>query len=359
MSTAEGSHTPTAKQGSTAVADDVNLTRAGDQLEAWREAVNVTFLPLKVQAADQSDFSWELKSGFVGPLQFTRASAGAEQVVRTAKLAAAGDSDHYAIALQGRGSCYFQQDGRAVEIRPGDFTIYDCTRPFDIKWPVRHRTVVAMFDRSMFDVKASDMARVTSTSISGLDGMGALIRSMLIQFARNPDAYNGPAANRLASSFLDILAALYRCRLSTFSRQDEASMTLLIRIKAFIEDHLTDPELSIEDVAAAHFVSVRYLHKLFENEQMTIARWIRYQRLERSRKDLADPLLALRPVGEIAARNGILNAPHFSQIFRTEFGTTPSEYRQRALSRFPRSRPPSRYAVAVTQEPDVERSGQD
>ncbi|SEB37833.1 regulatory helix-turn-helix protein, AraC family [Rhodococcus jostii] len=46
--------------------------------------------------------------------------------------------------------------------------------------------------------------------------------------------------------------------------------------------------------------------------------------------DLADPLQAMQPVGEIA-RNGTLNAPHFSQIFRAEYGMTPSEYRQRAL----------------------------
>ncbi|WP_259376171.1 helix-turn-helix domain-containing protein [Rhodococcus koreensis] len=39
----------------------------------------------------------------------------------------------------------------------------------------------------------------------------------------------------------------------------------------------------------------------------------------------------MRPVGEIAARNGMLNAPHFSQNFRAEYGMTPSEYRRRAL----------------------------
>lgn len=48
--------------------------------------------------------------------------------------------------------------------------------------------------------------------------------------------------------------------------------------------------------------------------------------------DLADPLQAMRPVGEIAARNGhAQRPPHFSQIFRAEYGMTPSEYRQRAL----------------------------
>ncbi|MFC9837866.1 helix-turn-helix domain-containing protein [Rhodococcus sp. NPDC127530] len=333
MHTAEGGRTPTtSQQNSPAVVAEAAPATRGDQLDAWKEAVNDTFLPLKVQAARQSEFTWQLKTGYVGPLQLTHAEADAELVGRTPKLAASDDNDHYAIALQGRGSCRFRQDGREVEVRPGEFTIYDCTRPFDIEWSIRHRTVVAMFDRTTLDVKADDVARVTSTPISGRDGMGALVRSMLIQLSRNPEAYNGAAANRVANCFLDLVAAFYSCRLAAEpTRSAAAQKTLLFRVKAFIEDQLCDPELSVEVVAAAHFISVRYLYKLFQNEQMTIAQWIRHRRLEHSRRDLADPLQALRPVGEIAARNGMLNAPHFSQIFRAEYGASPSEYRRRVL----------------------------
>ncbi|MGV9858620.1 AraC-like ligand-binding domain-containing protein [Gordonia sp. NPDC003425] len=308
-----------------------------EQLDAWKEAVNETFFPLRVDAAESSRFSWRLHTGFIGSLQVTRADADPELVVRTPRLAASDDNDHYLIALQIRGSCRFRQDGRDVEITPGDFTIYDCTRPFDVQWNGRHRTIVAMFDRSSLELRPDEVSRVTSTPVSGAAGTPALVRSMLGQLSRDPEAYQGLSANRVASTFLDLVSAVYSDRMeSETAHSDAAARTLLIRVKAYIEDHLYDPELSVESIAAAHYVSVRYLHRLFEGEQMTTARWIRHLRLEQCRRDLVDPLQATRSVSEIAARNGILNASHFSQMFRSEYGESPKDHRRRALEAYAR-----------------------
>lgn len=80
-------------------------------------------------------------------------------------------------------------------------------------------------------------------------------------------------------------------------------------------------------IAAAHHISVRYLHRLFEAEDKTVASWIRGRRLERSRLDLLDPALAGRPVSAIGARWGFTSAIHFSRAFRAVYGLPPGEYR--------------------------------
>jgi len=48
-------------------------------------------------------------------------------------------------------------------------------------------------------------------------------------------------------------------------------------------------------VAAAHYISVRYLYRLFDAQGTTVAAWIRPRRLERCRVDLADPLARIIP----------------------------------------------------------------
>jgi AraC-like DNA-binding protein len=96
---------------------------------------------------------------------------------------------------------------------------------------------------------------------------------------------------------------------------------------AFIEHRLGDPELSPGTVAAAHHISLRYLHKLFEGEQTTVADWIRRRRLERSRRDLLDPALRDRPVSATAVRWGLTDPAHFSRLFRAAYGMPPGEYR--------------------------------
>jgi AraC-like DNA-binding protein len=72
---------------------------------------------------------------------------------------------------------------------------------------------------------------------------------------------------------------------------------------------------------------VRYLHKLFETEQATVADWVRRRRLERCRRDLLDPGLSHEAASTIADRWGFTSAAHFSRAFRAEYGLPPGEYR--------------------------------
>ena len=102
---------------------------------------------------------------------------------------------------------------------------------------------------------------------------------------------------------------------------------LLQRSHAFVEQRLGDPELTPATIAGAHYISVRYLYRLFEGEPAGVAGWVRQRRLERCRRDLLDPALAARPVSAIAARWGLANASHFSRAFRAAYGLSPVEYR--------------------------------
>jgi transcriptional regulator GlxA family with amidase domain len=106
---------------------------------------------------------------------------------------------------------------------------------------------------------------------------------------------------------------------------------LFTTVQAFIQQRLADADLSPAMVAAANHISLRSLHQLFHDEGLTVAGWTRRQRLERCRRDLADPGLASRPVAAIAARCGFSSAGDFSRAFRAEHGLPPAAYRSSAL----------------------------
>jgi AraC-like DNA-binding protein len=76
--------------------------------------------------------------------------------------------------------------------------------------------------------------------------------------------------------------------------------------------------------AGEHFISVRRLHKLFADEGLTVSAWIRDRRLERCRRDLADPALAGETVASIAWSWGFRNPGHFSRVYRAAYGCAPS-----------------------------------
>jgi AraC-like DNA-binding protein len=87
--------------------------------------------------------------------------------------------------------------------------------------------------------------------------------------------------------------------------------------------------LTPASIAAAHHVSLRYLHKLFEEygQVRTVAAWVRERRLDRCRRDLADPLLGDWTVEQVASRWGLRGGAHFSRLFKAAFGMPPTAYR--------------------------------
>ncbi|WP_323138284.1 MULTISPECIES: helix-turn-helix domain-containing protein [unclassified Streptomyces] len=104
-------------------------------------------------------------------------------------------------------------------------------------------------------------------------------------------------------------------------------LALPLRIKAFIDRHLANPDLTLAFIAREHRISVRYLHKLFENESTTAARWIQHRRLDECRSELARRSPVTPTVAAVARRWGFTNAAHFSRAFRAAYGTSPSEWR--------------------------------
>jgi AraC-like DNA-binding protein len=78
-------------------------------------------------------------------------------------------------------------------------------------------------------------------------------------------------------------------------------------------------------MAMRHHISVSYLHRIFQGEDITVSSWIREQRLAHARRDLAGPTLRSTPIHEIASRWGFPRAADFSQAFRNACGIPPQE----------------------------------
>jgi AraC-like DNA-binding protein len=168
--------------------------------------------------------------------------------------------------------------------------------------------------------------------LSVQEGFGALLRQLLTQLARGTDAYLPADGPRLGSVVVDLLSALFAQALEAESSlpPETRQETLVLRIRAFVRDHLHDPNLTPGAIAAANHISRSYLYRLFEHEEESIAAWIRGQRLEGARRDLAEPALGTTPIHAIAARWGFPRAADFTRAFRSAYGIPPRDYRQGA-----------------------------
>ena len=314
------------------------------RLEHWRHVVDETFGPALLRPPSRTHVPQQLVVGDVGAVRvselriaYPTRSADRCQAARTPRLIRQSDPEpeRYRVDLLVRGQMVVEQAGREAALEPGDFTVVDWSRP--ARWATAsERAVSLMFPRALLTLPHHEVAQLGGVRISSHHGAGALFSSFARQVVAHLDDYGVADGIRLGTTMVDLLAAALAARLGREDGlpADTREEALRRRVHAFVERRLADPTLSPAVIADAHHVSVRYLYKLFEGRHRGVAAWIRERRLERSRRDLLDPGLAVRPVSAIAARWGLTDPAHFSRLFRAAYGVPPLEYR-RTMGRAP------------------------
>jgi AraC-like DNA-binding protein len=314
-------------------------TSADDPGETWcfdafNAAVSRTFVPLLAEAGDDKSFTGVIAPTELGPLHLAEVTAGAHLIRRTSRLIRSADADYYKLSLQLEGRCVLTQDGRDTVLAPGDLVVYDTTRPYGLRFDDPFRMIVLMFPRPLLQVPQASMRLMTGHRIPGDHGLGMLIGPFLTGLVHQADRCASSVSMNLCDAVLDMLTATLANELGCSERPPHGprQAALLARIKSYIEDQLTNPDLGPAAIAAAHHISPRYLRKLFEAEGDSVARWVRTRRLERCRHDLTRPEHADLPVSAVATRWCLTDAAHFSRLFKATYGRSPREYRHAALA---------------------------
>ncbi|GAA1414532.1 helix-turn-helix domain-containing protein [Kitasatospora putterlickiae] len=296
-------------------------------------AVSRTLVPVELHPRTGLPFDGRLVSHRLGHVRVSTLEADAARFARTAALIAripCGEP-HVGVGVQVSGRAVLEQDGRRAEVAAGGLVLYDTARPYAFDYPERFRTHLFHLPRRLLGVPEHDLRRVSATAVGPADGCGPVLLSFLGGLAATADSYPAPVGDRLAGSVADLLSALVaQLTLGRAADEPDTPNTHLVRrIREYIERHLGDPDLAPERIAQAHHVSVRYLHRLFEGEGVTVSRLIQQRRLEACARELSRRGRTAPTVSAVAQRWGFVNPAHFSRAFRAAYGVPPREWRAR------------------------------
>ncbi|MET8835239.1 helix-turn-helix domain-containing protein [Micromonospora sp. NPDC004540] len=317
---------------------DTEQVPAAHRFGLWLDMLAGTPGLMRVRTEHADNFVARSEFLDLGPMQLVRHRYPSLDGVRTRKLIQRSDADYYVLALTLAGTGVADQDGQRGVCRPGDFTFYDCARPQELSHhgddghqPVS--SVVAFIPYDALPLTRRRLAPLFAGRMSGTEGVGALLADYLIRLSAHPEQYHAADAERLAGVGLDLVSTMLGRHLVSEDAvpTEVRRRALLAQVRSHVRQQLGDAALSPQSVADAHHVSLRSLHRLFEAEETTVAAYIRDERLERCRRDLADPALGDRPIQAIAGRWGFRDKAHFSRAFRTAYGETPQAYRARHL----------------------------
>ncbi|MEU2613486.1 helix-turn-helix domain-containing protein [Micromonospora sp. NPDC007271] len=319
---------------------DTEQVPAADRFGLWLDMLATTPALMRIRTEHADDFVARAEFLDLGPIQLVRHRYPSLDGIRTRKLIQRSDADYYLLALTLTGTGIADQDGQRGICRPGDFTFYDCARPQELSHRGDDRrapvsSIVAFLPYDALPLPHRRLAPLFAARMSGTEGVGALLANYLIQLTNHPEQYHAADAERLAGVGLDLLSTMLGRHLVSEDAvpTEVRRRALLAQVRSHIRQHLGEASLSPQLIADAHHISVRSLHRLFEAEETTVAAYIRDQRLERCRRDLADPTLRDLPIQSIAGRWGFRDKAHFSRAFRAAQEETPQAYRARHLER--------------------------
>jgi AraC-like DNA-binding protein len=296
-----------------------------DKVSYWSDAVGRALVPVAVAPREAKPFDGRITTDSLGYLRISRMEADAKRVSRTRALIARSPGDLVAVGLQVAGTATLIQDGRRAELGSGDLAVYDMARPFSFSYPQRFTTHVFQLPRHVLGVADSDIRLVTGTAIGTGHGFGAILRPFLTTLADAAPSYAPAVGQRLAGHVVDLFATLIT---DQARRTSDGSRDHLVRnVRAHIDRNLGQASLSPESIAQAHHISVRYLHRLFEGEGITVSRLIQQRRLEACARELARRGRVTPTVSAVARRWAFVNPAHFSRAFRAAYGLSPREWR--------------------------------
>lgn len=303
---------------------DTRVVSRADRPDYWSAGIAEHFFPVSVESFGGPPFDARLTGGEVGPLFIRSISGPAHRVERTQRMVASADPECLLLYLVRHGTVRVEQDDRRCELRAGDVAVHDTSRPSSFEALAGFDVQVLTFPKWFLGGQADAVAARTAVRVAGADTPLIRIAAPLfaaIAQAADGGGVSGAEGEAAAEMLLPVIRGLYVER--DIDRASGRSSLLQSRMRQYALANLGDPELGPEQIARAHYVSTRYVHKLFAPFG-GVSAWIREQRLEAAARELRE---TDHPVSDIASSWGYRNSASFARAFRRAQGRSPRELR--------------------------------
>jgi AraC-like DNA-binding protein len=296
-----------------------------DRAERWRAELGDAFNRLAPEPLGAREPDGRLAGLHLGQLAAFQVSGTPQVVRRSRSVVAAAPTDLVKVCVQVRGRATVHQDGREIVVEPGQLAIYDTGRPYGLRLEHAWACAVLAFPRDALGLPEHVLAASMEHAYPLVGGPWEVLAGFVQSAMGRHDQLRFAAAGHLGEAGLHLIASMLSDAMPPEGPGSaDADDARRLQVLAYVRAHLAEPDLSHTRVAQAHHMAPRTLHRLFEHETHTIAEYIRTQRLEAVRRDLADPLFAHRAIAPVAARWGFTDQAHFTRAYRARYGITPS-----------------------------------
>ncbi|RRH69779.1 helix-turn-helix domain-containing protein [Falsigemmobacter faecalis] len=296
-----------------------------DRYAAWRDAICDVYVNVDVEAADPEHYRGFIREARFGEVSLTDILLSGQRILRGRSHIARQDKDCCYLQFILKGSLNVQQNGISLPSNIARGVIFSAVEEYELRALGEVRSLYLELPRAAF---AQRFPGGEVPLVAGLDitqGLGRLAAEMCSRLAAESHVIP-EGRDRAAEALMDVLALALQCAAHDIPL-GEASVRAarLTALKAWVEAHLADPELSPRSIAKANGVSLRQLHALFQDGGESVADWLWSRRCQQAFDRLVREPQS--PVTQVAFDLGYSSSSHFSTQFRRRYGISPRELR--------------------------------
>jgi hypothetical protein len=217
------------------------------QVQCWSDALTDLCGRFDVDPLEASKLDARINYTTVSRVKLCQIEVSQHRIAHSAVRAKSSDHPYVKILFQTHGVSYFEQDGRHIEILPGDCLAYDVSSPHTIISPALTRHEVVIVPKELLQERGFRLAKMSACKLSARTGTGRIAHDFVhavFDEATKLSPYN---AIGVADTLIDLLLLPLREAETAFDRGGPEAM--YVRAQAFIREHLRDPELSIDQIS--------------------------------------------------------------------------------------------------------------
>src|SRR5712664_3788664 len=219
------------------------------QIQCWSDALTDLCGQFDIDPLEASSLEARVYYTTVSRLKLCQIEVSQHRIAHTVSRAKASEHPYVKILFQTHGTSYFEQDGRRIELMPGDCLAYDVSCPHTIISPALTRHEVVIVPKELLKERGFDLAKMSPCKLSARTGTGRIAYDFVhaaFGEAAKLSPYN---ATGVADSLIDLLLLPLREASTMFDRGGPVAM--YVRAQVFIREHWRDTDISIEKISAA------------------------------------------------------------------------------------------------------------
>lgn len=303
-----------------------------ERVRSWcdyfaKQAHNIT----PGEIPDSGAFRAEASGSVAGEFALLEIKSGLKRVRRTAADVAKDKSEAFFVR-RFHVPVTWRSAPRSTPVdlihEAGDFCVSSTEWQYDAEWNGPASFDILIIPRAALSPSITGGRLKYPFRLSGTSPLGSLLSAAI-------DAAKTQAPllpNELCEAVLRNLCGLVALTCGVFDEdtdreRDSLRSTRLVAAKRFVDLHLADPALTPASAAAALGISTRQLHRLFEPNNVSFARYVSRQRLLQCRDAIAGATGTGRSVVDIAFGWGFSSMATFYRAFVSEFGGPPAVLR--------------------------------